>query len=431
MALPDRFGQGRVARLFIDRDMANNARAVCDQVCQAAADSHCSPSCRHARAGRRNRNSPKQRRAMPFRNVLAPRHRLRAHRLCALFATALPVLASAAEPVRFAPTGLLTYDQVEFDGNDRGSESTDKVRSARLGFKVGSKGRWQLHVEHEFTDRSTPDAYLKWQLPRGQSLRVGQFKQPFLLEDATSVRQTPLMEASLLGSFAISRRLGAAYTRADDDASFNAALFGQRLDGKNAGLGAATRATWVLARSDAGLVHVGLGAAQERPDARVARFASKSETGFAPYNAIDTGSLAGTRRIGRYGGELLALHGPWSLQAELAQAHVTRDDGDFHGHGGYAMLGWSPGHVRDYSAGSVGAPELDGGPAWELFLRHSRLDLDDGQVQGGRQHDWAAGVTFHANDHLRLMANYIAADVRRGGANSHPRIAQLRVQLAF
>lgn len=359
------------------------------------------------------------------------RARIAARALPLLLAAALPLQAAQAADVQFKPTGVAMYDLVDFDGA-RGDASVDRVRSARIGFKLGDKDRWMLNVEHELTDRSTPDLFLQLQLARGHSLRLGQFKQSFGLEDATSARQTPLMENSLSSVFAISRRIGAGYTWAGERNSLNASVFGKRLDGKNEGSGAAVRGTRVLARWDDGLVHVGASAALDRPDNERARFAAKSETAFAPYSTIDSGVVAGASRVARYGGEFLALSGPWSLQAEAAQVHVSAAGADFDGHGGYAMLGYSPsGHARSYKAGTVGAPALAGGPAWELFLRHSRLDLDDGPRAGGRQHDWALGATVHLNAHVRVMANVIAADVRRGGASEHPRIAQLRMQLAF
>lgn len=71
------------------------------------------------------------------------------------------------------------------------------------------------------------------------------------------------------------------------------------------------------------------------------------------------------------------------------QAH-RHDRSDFRGRGGYALASWSPsGHARTYRNGSVGAPALDGGRAWELFVRYSALDLDldDGAARGGRQSD--------------------------------------------
>ncbi len=289
--------------------------------------------------------------------------------------TVLPLHAHA-DNVSFKPTGVIYYDALDADADVKPFEDVDKVRSARLGFVLKGGDRWQFNVEHEFTDRSTPDVVLQVTPSKGHTLRLGQFKQPFLLEDATSARQTPLMEASLLGAFALGRRIGLGYGYANGDYAANATVFGKRLDGKNEGLGMATRASRVLHYGD-DLVHLGIGASVDSPDSDTARFSSKPESALATSSLVDTGTLAGVDRIARAGVEALWISGAWSLQGEAAAVRASRDAADLRGSGGYAMASWSPsGHRRNYKAGTVSSPTLGDGMAWELFVRYSALDLN-------------------------------------------------------
>ncbi|WP_309261021.1 OprO/OprP family phosphate-selective porin [Lysobacter arvi] len=349
----------------------------------------------------------------------------------ALAAVVLPLCAHAGE-VSFKPTGVVYYDGVDARPDVKPFEDVDKVRSARLGFVLKAGERWQVNVEHEFTDRSTPDAFVQFTPAKGHVLRLGQFKQPFLLEDATSSRQTPLMDASLLGAFALGRRIGMGYAWSDADHAINAAVFGKRLDGKNEGLGAALRASRALHFGD-DLLHLGVGASVDSPDSDTARFSSKPETALATSSLVDTGTLGDVDRTSRAGLEALWIAGPWSVQAEAAAVRSHRDGAaDLRGRGGYALASWSPtGHRRNYKSGSVSSPTLGDGMAWELVLRYSRLDLDSAASQGGVQADWNFGATWYLNPYARLMANYVVADSRRRGVDDDPRLLLMRLQLQF
>lgn len=349
----------------------------------------------------------------------------------ALAAVVLPFCAHAGA-VSFKPTGVVYYDGVDAHPDVNPFEDVDKVRSGRLGFVAKAGERWQLNVEHEFTDRSTPDAVLQFTPAKGHALRLGQFKQPFLMEDATSARQTPLMEASLLGAFALGRRIGLGYAWSDANHAVNATVFGQRLDGKNEGIGAAVRASRALHFGD-DLLHLGVGASVDSPDSETARFSSKPEAALATSSLVDTGTLGDVQRTTRAGLEALWIGGPWSVQAEAAAVQSHRDDAaDVRGTGGYALASWSPtGHRRNYKAGTASSPTIGKEVAWELVVRYSVLDLDSAASQGGVQSDWNFGATCYLTSYARLMANYVVADSRRRGVNDDPRLFLMRVQLQF
>lgn len=351
----------------------------------------------------------------------------------ALLALAVSTSAHAeAGDVSFKPTGVIYYDAVDAHPDVKPFEDVDKVRSARLGFVLKGGDRWQFNVEHEFTDRSTPDVVLQVTPAKGHTLRFGQFKQPFLLEDATSARQTPMMEASLSGAFAYGRRIGMGYSHANNDHAIHAAVFGKRLDGKNEGIGATVRASRALHLGE-DLLHLGVGAGVDSPDSDTARFSSKPESALATSSLVDTGTLAGVDRIVRGGLEAVWISGPYSLQGEAVAVRADRDGlSDVRGSGGYALASWSPsGHRRNYKAGTVNSPTLGDGMAWEVFVRYSTLDLDSAASQGGYQSDWNFGATWYVNPYARVMANYVIADSRRRGVNDDPRLLQMRLQLQF
>ena len=88
--------------------------------------------------------------------------------------------------------------------------------------------------------------------------------------------------------------------------------------------------------------------------------------------------------------------------------------------------------ARQYKDGNVGnvVPSRPWG-ALEFLLRYSTLDLDDGNILGGREHDWTLGVNWYLGQHLKLQANYIRAFSDRKQLVVDPHIVELRAQIAF
>jgi hypothetical protein len=52
-----------------------------------------------------------------------------------------------------------------------------------------------------------------------------------------------------------------------------------------------------------------------------------------------------------------------------------------------------------------------GSDAWEVALRWSYLDLNDGAIQGGYLDDTTVGLNWYLHAYMRMMFNYIYADL--------------------
>jgi phosphate-selective porin OprO/OprP len=181
-------------------------------------------------------------------------------------------------------------------------------------------------------------------------------------------------------------------------------------------------------------VHLGLSASRELRDDRTGRVRARPEVNLTPVRLVDTGTLQGVDRLDRQGFEAAWIRGPVLLQGEyLAMQAIRPEQRDFHSHGYYVFGAWAlTGESRDYKAGSVGGlkPRHDWG-ALELALRYATLDLDDGAVMGGREHDWTLGLNWYINSHFKLQANVIRAFSDRGNLPLDPTIYAMRAQLSF
>ena len=220
---------------------------------------------------------------------------------------------------------------------------------------------------------------------------------------------------------------------------------GKDLQGDNPGTTQAVRAVWTPVKAPGDVIHLGLAYSQENPrgysDGRdvhheaSARLRARPEAGLTDIRYVDSGALVTADQIRRTGLEGIWIRGPFSLQAEALRATVTRHDGkpDYTGSGQYAMASWVlTGESRPYNAGAVAniKPAHDYG-AVELVARYSRLDLDDGSILGGRQHDLTLGANWYLTSHFKFRANYVKVDASRRGVHSTPEIFELRAQMHF
>lgn len=361
-------------------------------------------------------------------------------RIALLLAVVLAAPAVPAEglPFEIAPIANVQYEWAQVDSDRTASNTDEGFRRARLGIRLKDRNsRWQFVADHDFADRTPPDAFLELTPAKGHAFRIGQFKQPFSLEDANSDKHSPLLEPSLVGVFAISRRIGAEYARFGTWGTLNAAVFGQRLDGNSESLGATVRSTRLLLDDAGHIAHIGVSVASETPDNHAASFSANPGTTFTTLRPASTGGIGAVDRLDRAALEGLWMRDAWSLQGEVARVIARRDGaglqrGDFSGDASSVLLTWSPtGDARNYKRGVAAAPSFAGQPGWELALRWSSIDLDDGAVQGGQAESYGVAATCYLHRNARIVANVLRLESRRRGISDHPFVAGVRLQLTY
>ncbi|RBK07319.1 porin, partial [Xanthomonas oryzae pv. oryzae] len=106
---------------------------------------------------------------------------------------------------------------------------------------------------------------------------------------------------------------------------------------------------------------------------------------------------------------------------------------NFIAQGQYIYGTWTlTGESRSYAGGVPGniKPMHDYG-AVELTARYSRLNLEDNNVHGGRQHDTTIGANWYLTSHFKFQANYSWVDASRNGVHATPHVMELRAQVQF
>jgi phosphate-selective porin OprO/OprP len=190
------------------------------------------------------------------------------------------------------------------------------------------------------------------------------------------------------------------------------------------------------------LVHLGAGANyRDSHGANAVRFKQAPETHIAGVNIVDTGTILAAKNVVKLGAELATVFGPFSAQAEYISTSVNRNEGS-----NLVFDGWYvetayflTGESRQYKQGKFAKPlpkskvGQDGVGAWQLALRYSTLDLNDGLVEGGEVDAMTLGLNWFPTPTLRFTANYVDVLDTDGGPNDGlgPSLFQLRSQWVF
>jgi phosphate-selective porin OprO/OprP len=318
-----------------------------------------------------------------------------------------------------------------------------------------------MQFDFGFPGRPTfTDLWIDWtDLPVLGTVRVGQWKQPFSLEVVSSFRYTTFMErSSLFTTFTPFRHIGVGFYNHADDLMSTWAMsymrtgqdqFGGSISnvGGNGLAGRVTRLAWYDEAEGRDYLHLGAGYFLNAPPNHTIAFRTVPEifvgeqagngvgtAGFAvpgvfngtPFFA-NTGALTGVTDVHTLGLEGLWVYGPLSVQSEAMAALVSRPGQSLAAlNGAYVQVGWFlTGEHRPYDrAGGVidrVRPFEDffwvrteqglarGAGAWEVAVRLSHLDLDDGTISGGVLNDLTFGVNWYCNPFCKVVFNYIHA----------------------
>ncbi len=286
------------------------------------------------------------------------------------------------------------------------------------------------------------------------NFRVGQFKEPFSLEELTSSKYITFMERSLNNVFAPGRHTGfmlsnhaldkrmtwaaGAFRMADD---FGDSEGDRTTEG---GYSFSGRITGLPIYKDEGnkLIHTGFSYSYRNAFENKFSFASRPEIHLAD-NFVDTGEFA-AEFAHLFNPELAIVYGPFSLQSEYTFANIDLDRGtpgsnpDFTGFyvsGSYFLTGE---HKKyDTKTGELGRVKPNknfnlgkGMGAIELTARYSELNLSDKSVDGGQLSDATLGLNWYLNPNTRVMFNYVHADVS-GLKDGNADLAAMRFQIDF
>jgi phosphate-selective porin OprO/OprP len=354
--------------------------------------------------------------------------------------------------------GLLQVDGALFSGDDEIDGFSDDVRLRR--FRLYTKGSFFLWLpvyfsfQFDITKDSfyVNDGYLQFRnIPWIQTLTLGYLKAPFSMERLESSRDTTFMErASVVNAFAPGFKSGLKASGSQFQDRMTWAL-GWFADGQEADIGDLTDSNFRIVGRMTGLpftmkdlhnnrlIHLGLSYSYVNSEGNSVQYRSRPECHIAPF-VVDTGEILGNN-ANLLGAEVAFVMNSVSFQSEYIHSLVNSVDvGNLEFDGFYAYLSYFPtGETRLYDKTqgiftrvrpkkSFSFKNHTYG-ALELEARYSWLDLNDGDVQGGKMNIFTAGATWYLFPIFKLKFNYGNADIDSQVGSDRVHMFQARVEV--
>ena len=368
---------------------------------------------------------------------------------------------TADKQIQYSISGRIHADGTWIHADDEIDTGSGTSDDDRVGFR-----RSRLQVEGVFyesvafrtqydfagANANFRDVYLQFRkLFWGTTLWVGQFREPFSLDQLNSSNDNPFLERSLVDIFAPSRSTGIALSGNGQGGKINyhAGVFHANGAGNDTtypnngnavgdGSYAVTgRFTYAPMLNDKGteVLHFGAAVSRRSVDGytrNVTRpeFDSNGTSTPAPPDGWVFADFADAECVLLMGGEAAFIRGPLALQGEFVQAEIDNDgSADRSAHGYYVQATYGlTGEGRTYKGALIQRPSPTdpykgpgtGGGAWELAARYSFLDLNDGSVASTDTENITVGVNWYANPQVAVRLNYVMADFDEydGGANA-------------
>lgn len=341
----------------------------------------------------------------------------------------------------FSIGGRVMLDSAHYSLDDIGDDS--EIRRLRLEIDGQYFYNWNyaFSVDYAGNDTKVKNAYLVYRGEQPYQLYFGQFKQPFGLENQTSSKYLTFAERALPDALVPQRSLGLGLSAKTSHWRAAAGLFSEPVskqanDGTDQGLSLTARVHYAPWHSKQRALHLGMGASyRDVRNGDVIRYRQGPESHLSDIKFLDTGknTIDSADHIVALGAEMAVVKGPFSLQGEWIRNSISQKNGlpDLDFEGGYLFGSWLiTGESRRYKfkKGAFGRIKVRSSRgAIEVAARYSELNLQQNNVNGGKQNNTSLGLNWYINSHIRLMNNYILVKTETDNFT----IFQLRLQADF
>lgn len=303
---------------------------------------------------------------------------------------------------KFQVGGRIMYDYNKSELNGVTDEDDFDLRRGRIAIKGSVGENWAFKSQFNTNGSGVEDLYLTYKgWGKGANLTVGNFIQPFGLEQITSSKDISVLERSAATEqYALGRQEGVKLHGSFGNSTYAASVFADDVNDDESGeeVGFAARYTIAPIKNDTTVFHLG-----------------------AAYRDIDDNSALGF--------EIAASTGPFHVQAEFMDGENGSDDiSGYYVQAGYILTGES----RPYKGGIFKRVKPEGkAGAWELVARYEDGDANYSDIELGRTDatSYTLGVNWYAHKNVRFGVNY--TDGEDNVTNDDGSEFRVRFQLTF
>lgn len=375
-----------------------------------------------------------------------------------LFAMLIVIVANPAfssfelknSNVTIYPSGRLLSDVAWYshDNNIFIGDGT-QVRSFRLeaSGQLCTICQYKVSVDFGRSNTSLRDVVLTFEPYDFISLNIGQYKPPVSLEFIDSSLSITFLEPALPNVFVTTRRIGVGFEykyALNDGATVTYAAGGFTESANNATTPATNQAYNFSNRLNLNQVIrddiywlVGASYSYTQTDsANTIRYAPHPESTVTDVRLVDTGVIQSVESASLLNFDWAMQYHRLSLQGEYFYNYLNRngfESLDFDGYYAYASFFFTD-DFRPLNAGASKHGRVEPTCKWgalEGALRYSHVNLDDRDVQGGKESNVTFGLNWYLNPYIRFMANYIHASARLKSQKAKTDVYTIRAQFDF
>src|SRR3990167_1526176 len=278
------------------------------------------------------------------------------------------------------------------------------------------------------------------------NLQIGQSSPYFGLENSASDNALTFLQFALpVLAFSTSYNMGVGLNANTKVFSVSLAVFGPRIGSHTKGttpIGETLRAVYSPWHSNGHVLDIGGSLWQQGTDndQQVSFSAMPEVQQLNKGTLVDTGTITQARNYYLGNLEFASVYHSFEAQGEYFKRMINRSKNlstlsfsGFYATANYFLTGESM--LYNYPTGYfIGiTPIKHSYGAWQIAVRYSTLDLNDNDIQGGKETDYTAGLNWYLNQHVELMFNYIFGLARPddNGKNKTLNIYAAQLQLYF
>lgn len=349
-------------------------------------------------------------------------------------------------PLVITPSFRIHADHTWMDNDAARHPTGAELRRLRFGLSAELGEAWEFKWASELggDDHELKDLFLSYHRPDGR-LNIGQFKEPFSMEQLESSNDFLFIERSAANALAPDRKMGVMWTQYTDRWSLTGGLFthdAEKDTQTNYAFSARATAAPQFANWADSRFHVGVAGSYRHADE--VSLDAGPVSNLSPIATVDTGTIRNVQENMLLGLEAAAGWRSILVQAEYFSEYVDTRQTDHYFDGAYVQLSWlltgeqRPYEIQDAIFGGITPkrpfnPQAGDWGAWELGARMEYFDVNDGTIQGGKQRGATVGVNWYLTRYARLMANAsaIRTDAAANTPLDDPYIYQMRAQFNF
>ncbi len=326
------------------------------------------------------------------------------------------------------------------------------IRRARMAIKTILHKNWYGEIDLDFAGSQTEmkDMVIGFISPKKEgifkniSIKVGNFKEGFSMEETTTSRYVTFIERSLISKLAPSRHLGMQFTKYDrfytvvggihfadlggsEEVSFSQSH--NKSNGMDEGVSYTGRAVArYISKNNQFVFHLGGGYSYRTPKTSweisdAYRYSTRTLSNINRKKYLDTDDIKNVDSRTLANIEIASSWKNFMFHAEYLVAGLKGTDlnrvagvTESKVEGSFAQVGWLlfGGHYR-YNVKEAEFTQAARGKSWgdvELAFRYDYMNLNDfnAKIYGGGANAYTFGINYYANSNVKFMLNYSYAE---------------------